>query len=638
MKGIKSSFLFFCLLVSTTIFGLYTVNAQKTIDSLSYYHKLSEDTSQNYEQNFINASKLLDLAIKKNNTYYILNGLDRKSYLFSAMGDYNSAISTAKILLKKSEKTKDTSKLVTAYRKLADYSRLSDSLLNAYTYYQEHKSLNVALKDSLGILRDLRFMSSIQYNLGLVHESEGTAVEAITIVDALKQNEETLQSKIGLYNHLGIVYNELGNYNAAIDLYDKLLKLTTNSSYLNIIHNNKANTFKEQKNFKPALKEFQIVYDNSLKIQDTLQMARSLSNLGFVKGKLNNAEALTDMRNALSFRKQKNDIHGLFSSYMAMSEYYKDRNDMKKVKYYAQQAYNISQQTKNPLERLEALSFLVETEGSRKIIEYKLLSDSISNAKQINENKYAFVKYNYFQKEKEARDIELKFKESELKAEKEKLNKTIYKSIVVIGVLFTVFLYFIIKSIHKKDKIQEVYNTETRISKKVHDEVANDIYHIMTKLQSKDNSKDKILDDLEHVYLKTRDISKENNIIDVHENYSELLKDLLFSYKNDSINVITKNKSNVNWDNLSDLKKITLFRVLQELMTNMRKHSKASLVALNFNQSGNKITIDYKDNGVGCDLVKHNGLHNTENRMATINGRITFESKPENGFKVQIII
>ncbi|MEN3322418.1 hypothetical protein VP395_01645 [Mariniflexile soesokkakense] len=54
-------------------------------------------------------------------------------------------------------------------------------------------------------------------------------------------------------------------------------------------------------------------------------------------------------------------------------------------------------------------------------------------AKQINENKYSFVKYNYFKKEREAQDIELKFRDSELKAEKEKLNKIIYQSIVVIG-------------------------------------------------------------------------------------------------------------------------------------------------------------------------------------------------------------
>ena len=210
--------------------------------------------------------------------------------------------------------------------------------------------------------------------------------------------------------------------------------------------------------------------------------------------------------------------------------------------------------------------------------------------------------------------------------------------ITVIGLLLTIFLYFIIKSRHKKEKLQEVYFTESRISKKVHDEVANDVYHIMTKLQSDKSSKDLILDDLEHVYLKTRDISKENSIIDVHENYDALLKDLLLSYKNDSINVITKNISKMDWNSLSDLKKITLFRVLQELMTNMRKHSKASLVALTVKASGKKITIDYKDNGIGCNLIKHNGLHNTENRMASINGTITFESEPGSGFKVQITV
>jgi signal transduction histidine kinase len=160
----------------------------------------------------------------------------------------------------------------------------------------------------------------------------------------------------------------------------------------------------------------------------------------------------------------------------------------------------------------------------------------------------------------------------------------------------------------------------------------------MTKLQSDEISNDYILDDLEQVYNKTRDISKENSMIDVQENYHEILKELLLSYKNDQINVIVHNISKINWDSLSDLKKITLFRILQELMTNMRKHSKASLVALSFKTSGNKIVIDYKDNGIGCNLVKHNGLHNTENRMASINGTITFETETGKGFKVQITI
>ncbi len=266
------------------------------------------------------------------------------------------------------------------------------------------------------------------------------------------------------------------------------------------------------------------------------------------------------------------------------------------------------------------------------------MKDSITKAKLVADNKYALIKYNYLKSENEAKANELKYKDSQIKEQKERVKKTIYQSVAVIGLLLTIFLYFIIKSRHKKEKLQEVYITESRISKKVHDEVANDVYHIMTKLQGDNNVKERILDDLEQVYLKTRDISKENSIIDVQENYDALLKDLLQSYKSESINVITQNISKIEWNTLSDLKKITLFRVLQELMTNMRKHSKASLVALSFKTSGNKITIDYKDNGVGCNVVKHNGLQNAENRMASINGTITFESEPGNGFKVQITL
>ena len=70
----------------------------------------------------------------------------------------------------------------------------------------------------------------------------------------------------------------------------------------------------------------------------------------------------------------------------------------------------------------------------------------------------------------------------------------------------------------------------------------------------------------------------------------------------------------------------------------MRKHSKASIVVLTFSNEKRKIAIDYKDNGIGCDVKKHSGLQNAENRIQTINGSITFESEISNGFKAKIIV
>ena len=237
-----------------------------------------------------------------------------------------------------------------------------------------------------------------------------------------------------------------------------------------------------------------------------------------------------------------------------------------------------------------------------------------------------------------AKEAELKLKDSELQKSKERQFKFMYMFIVVFGMLFSGFLYFIIKAKHKKEKIQQVYNTEVRISKKVHDEVANDVYHIMTKLQHNKNIENNVLDDLEGVYNKTRDISKENNIIDVHEDFGNYLKDLLLSYKTSQVNIITKDIDKVNWKQLHETKKFALYRVLQELMTNMRKHSKATLVVVKFNQENRKISVSYKDNGIGCNLVKNNGLHNTENRMESLQGTITFDSQPNKGFSAHIIV
>jgi len=240
------------------------------------------------------------------------------------------------------------------------------------------------------------------------------------------------------------------------------------------------------------------------------------------------------------------------------------------------------------------------------------------------------VKYNYVAQERLA-------KENALEKERQKRLKIVYLSIGILGALLSLGVYFIIRTKHKKDKLQQVYDTESRISKKVHDEVANEVYHVITKIQ-RENHKDELLDDLEHIYNKTRDISKDNSAINVDDNFTEVLNDLLISYQSDSVNIITKNLSKIDWNVVNTLKKNTLYRVLQELMTNMRKHSKASWVVISFEQNHKNVAITYKDNGIGTNLQRGNGLTNAENRIRSINGNIIFESEVNKGFNVKITI
>ena len=183
-----------------------------------------------------------------------------------------------------------------------------------------------------------------------------------------------------------------------------------------------------------------------------------------------------------------------------------------------------------------------------------------------------------------------------------------------------------------------MFLTESRISKKVHDEVANDVYQVMAKLQSRSDPNDEVLDDLDNIYTKTRDISKEHSLFDVSSNFGEQLDDLFRSYETSEISVVTLNNAQIEWDEISELKKKTIYKVLQELLTNMRKHSAASHALIRFEQRNRKVSIHYKDNGVGCTLEKSNGLQNVENRMAALKGRITFESEPNKGFEAKMVV
>jgi signal transduction histidine kinase len=207
------------------------------------------------------------------------------------------------------------------------------------------------------------------------------------------------------------------------------------------------------------------------------------------------------------------------------------------------------------------------------------------------------------------------------------------------AVLLTgVYLFFLLRARHKKEKLQQVYDTETRISKKVHDEVANDLYHVMTQLQHPDIPHEQLLDRLDRVYQKTRDISRESSLLDLEGDYAEVLRDLLLSYQSETVRIVTRNLSAVDWDRLNAMKKAMLYRVLQELMINMKKHSNATAVALICTQTRNNIRIVYSDNGVGVTLQKKSGLANTETRMESIGGSITFETAPQKGFKALLTV
>ncbi len=94
---------------------------------------------------------------------------------------------------------------------------------------------------------------------------------------------------------------------------------------------------------------------------------------------------------------------------------------------------------------------------------------------------------------------------------------------------------------------------------------------------------------------------------------------------------------------LSKSKKIILYRMSQEILNNIIKHSNANEVLIKIYFLENLLTLVFHDNGLGFNVVEKlrvrgNGLSNLQNRAAIISANFTIQSNQDKGTTVTIEI
>lgn len=95
---------------------------------------------------------------------------------------------------------------------------------------------------------------------------------------------------------------------------------------------------------------------------------------------------------------------------------------------------------------------------------------------------------------------------------------------------------------------------------------------------------------------------------------------------------------------LNEEQSIGLYRIVQELLANATKHSNAAKVSLSLSQPANWVQLVYEDNGIGMDMKKVEnafvsmGMYGMRERVHSLNGKIVFRSKPNEGLTIYIRI
>ncbi|MCF6213962.1 MAG: PAS domain S-box protein [Flavobacteriaceae bacterium] len=112
-------------------------------------------------------------------------------------------------------------------------------------------------------------------------------------------------------------------------------------------------------------------------------------------------------------------------------------------------------------------------------------------------------------------------------------------------------------------------------------------------------------------------------------------KDIVFSFKHSNL----KNKE------LSYEIKTNIFRIIQEVTTNITRHSTATKASVELIKTpDNKLKLTIKDSGVGIDLEKlkrenkGTGLKNIERRVSLLNGQMTLDTAQGKGTCYTIVV
>lgn len=517
------------------------------------------------------------------------------------------------------------------YSDLALKPKKPDDLFKAFEYFNTNYINAINQKNYNAAINLLYYKSSIEYKKGAYEDGERTAVNGLSYINKMKVTSYTKSLTKSFYNLLGLIYIEKFDKNKAIELYSKTIEFAESIEDTIKVYNNLSLVYKNHNEFINAKNELLKAHTLLTKTKDTLLKATIYDNLGYIYSKINKEKGVGLMQKALKIRALKQEKIKIFTSYNHLAKYFYNVNDTTQALTFALKNYALANELNSPSFKLSALSLLVDLKKYEFVEKFKFLSDSISKAEKKDLSRFMLVKYDYSEHKRKALEYELDKEKQEA--------KTIIAILIASFILLSsLFFYFILKSKHKKEKLQQVYDTESRISKKVHDDIANDIYQVMTSLQTNSSLNTTAKHDIEHIYEKARDISKQLGDIDLTNDYKTILNDLALRYNANGTNVILKGVSTIAWNKINTTKKTALYKVLQELLINMKKHSKASIVAISFESNTKKTLINYSDDGTGCHLKKGNGLLNVENRIKAINGTITFESKPNKGFKAKIAI
>ncbi|MDD5149690.1 MAG: tetratricopeptide repeat protein [Flavobacterium sp.] len=667
----------FYILLLIAFFGCTKKNSKSQTttsteeDSLSTYLSKANDFSSTTKKRQEYIQKAFDITINQPNDSLQRVNLFRIANRYYNLNDWNNYRKIAQIVLEKAESGKDTVSIAKAFSYLGDYYGSQGVSDSAFLYYFKAEKIYLQRNDNYNLAKARLNKAQLQYNESDFSGSEISALKALRVLKGEKANAVAYE----LYNLLGLVYNELGEYDKAIEYHTKALEtldLETSPvefQYKATSMNNMGLVYLNLNQYKKAIPYFQqgLEQKKDLLLYKPFVYALLLENLGYSRFKLNESKELPELfYESLKMRDSLKLTTGIIISQLHLSEYFASKNDFVKSLKYSNEALATARNSKNNRNLLLPLKRMALIEPSKSAIynkEYIHINDSLQKADRNIADKFTRIEYETDQ---------IKEENSALTTQNRNL-VYIFGSILIIGL----FMY-IIKSqkarnrelLYKQEQQranEEIYNlmisqqseVETirvkekkRVAQELHDGVLGRMFGVRMNLDSLNKINDEVgafqrnsyLNELKSIEQDIREISH-----DLNREKSELINnfvaiiDNLFEEQKKTFDpkLVSTIDSNIKWESISNAIKINLYRIVQESLQNINKYAKANAIKVEFKKEKQNLFLIISDDGIGFDVnraKKGIGLQNMLSRIDECNGTFDVKSKKGEGSTITVTV
>ncbi len=566
----------------------------------------------------------------------------------------------------------DSFSLAKQHYKIGELYRRSLISDSGYYYYYKAEKVFRKINKKYETARTLYGIAVVQTYDKDYTGSEVTSFEAISLLEELEQTNSVKTYLSYLYNILGITFDELGQFDEAIDYFQKSLRIKQNlegdfKRSIGLTLNNFIKPYRKSGQYSLAIEKYNQIYNDKDLITNHPEVhALALGNYARTLYESGDFRELPQLYlEALKLCDSINDSYNSIIIHQHLAEYYNHKNIKDSAKYYAYRAKDISEEYYNDdlLKSLKLLSEIEEGSVSAEFLkEYVKLSDSLQKVERATRNKFARIRFETDQLAQE-----------NIKIAKERMWLLIVSTVLIITFFL---LYLVIRQRVKNKELEfvqkqqetneEIYNLmlsqsdtieeartleKKRISEELHDGVLGRLFGTRLSLDSLNfnntpeavKTRGEYIDSLKNIEEDIRKVSHElNTDFIAGAGFRDIIKTLVetqsSAYK---LKHSLDHDDSINWDLFSNKTKIHIYRIIQESLHNIYKHAKASSVNIGFKPKNNVICLQVQDNGVGFDVNKAKsgiGLKNMKSRINEINGEFNLSSSKQEGTTVSIEI